>query len=49
DKIFVSKATAGELTKTAVDGVGDVYQVIGRAQSSSDIVLSIQEAIEIGA
>lgn len=47
DPVFVSK-TAGKLTKTAVDGVGEVYQNIGRALNSSDVVLHIQEAIEIG-
>ena len=49
DPVFVSKATAGKLTKTPVEGIGDIYQVIGRALNSSDVVLSIQEAIEIGA
>lgn len=48
DPVFVSK-TAGKLTKTLVDGVGEIYQEIGRAQNSSDVVLSIQESIEIGA
>ena len=48
DIVFVSKDTAGKLTKVAPDGVGEIYQVIGQAQSVSDIVLNIQEAIEIG-
>lgn len=49
DQIFVSPNTAGKLTKTSVEGVGQIYQEIGRALNSSDVVLSIQEPIEIGA
>lgn len=49
DPVFVSKTTAGKVTKTPVEGIGDIYQEIGRAQNSSDVVLNIQEPIEIGA
>lgn len=45
--IYVS-ATAGKLTAVPVEGVGNIIQEVGRSWSSSDIVLNIQPAIELG-
>lgn len=46
--IYVSEI-AGKVTRIPIETVGAIYQEIGRAKNSSDVVLNMQEPIEIGA